>query len=154
MAEYKLLYTMNEEQRLYYHELTIKHEIERQELKTQRELKSEELALKQKLFMEKLILHRVKNIKLSDGLCVPNINYTSVEVEYMNTDEFQEGEMKNLNFLELQEVVDKIYEFPHYQTFHTDECSLKKYKIIHLIYDKETLMKRVLEIGYFYTIKI
>jgi hypothetical protein len=104
--------------------------------------------------MEKLILLSVKSIKLSDGLCVPNFNYVNVEVEYHNYDELPENKkMKNLKFSELVEVVDKIYEFPHYQTFHIDECSMKKYKMIYLVDNKETMMNRVVEIGYFQTKK-
>ncbi len=132
--------TMDQEQELYYQ--IIRENIEKagEKWEKQIDLENKNLATKQKIFMEKLIIHRVKSIKLSDGLCVPNFNYVNVEVEYYNSDDFPENKkMKNLKLSEIDEVVDKIYELPHYQTFHTDECSLKKYKIVHLLikYDED-----------------
>ena len=143
--------TMEKEQELYYDIIRKNIEIAGQKWEKQRDVESECLASKQKKFMEKIILHRVKSIKLSDGLCVPNFNYISVEVEYYNSNEFPNEKLKNLKLSEIDEVVDKIYELPHYQTFHTDDCSLKKYKIVHLLDDNKDAFERLTEIGYFTT---
>ena len=132
--------TMEQEQELYYQIIRENIETAGEKWEKQIELEKKNLATKQKKFMEKIVIDRVKSIKISDGLCVPNFNYVNVEVEYYNSDndEFPENKkMKNLKLSELDEVVDKIYEFPHYQTFHIDECSLKKYKIIHLVMIKK-----------------
>jgi hypothetical protein len=143
--------TMEEEQELHY--TIIRDNIENvyKEWENQRDLEREKLSIQQKKFMEKLILHRVKTIKISDGIWVPNHNYVNIEVEYLQPTEDFPDELKNLKFTEIEEVVDKIYELPHYQTFHTDESSEKKYKFIYLLDCDKNVIARLIEAGYFTT---